>query len=76
MRKVSNHVSNFVLNQKVQKKELMWHSWFFLMQWLGTLKYTILKFQNLWNLINVLIKKIWKYLFNSFKWFFKVLWVQ
>jgi hypothetical protein len=31
------------------------------MQWLGTSKYTILltllKFQNLWNLINVLIKK-------------------
>jgi len=27
------------------------------MQWLGTSKYTILKFQNLWNLINLITKK-------------------
>jgi hypothetical protein len=49
------------------------------MQWLGTLKYTIffilLKFQNLWNLINVLIKKK-KHLFKCFLWFFKVQWVE
>jgi hypothetical protein len=36
----------------------------------------LLKFHNLWNLINVLIKKIWKYLFKYFLWFFKVQWVQ
>ncbi len=33
----------------------------------------IIEFQNLWNLINVFIKKyLWKY----FLWFFKVWWVQ
>jgi hypothetical protein len=45
------------------------------MQWLGTSKYTIfltlLKFQNLWNLINVLIKNIWKYLFKCVLYIFK-----
>jgi len=51
-----------VPNQKIQGMELMLHSWnFFLMQWFETSKHTIflilLKFQILWNLINVLIKK-------------------
>jgi hypothetical protein len=51
------------------------------MQWLGTLKHIIflilLKFQNLWNLINVpVLKKLWKYLFKCFLWFFKVWWDQ
>jgi hypothetical protein len=37
----------------------------------------LLKFQNLWNLINVLIEKhLWKKLFKCFLWFFKVQWVQ
>jgi hypothetical protein len=39
--------------------------------------FILLKFKNLWNLINVLInKKIWKYLFKCFLWIFKVQWVQ
>jgi len=35
----------------------------------------LLKFQNLWNLINVFIKKLWKYLL-SVSYDFKVWWVQ
>jgi hypothetical protein len=31
----------------------------------------LLKFQNLWNLINVLIKKNWKYLFKCFLWHYE-----
>jgi hypothetical protein len=50
------------------------------MQWLETSKYTIFltlsKIQNLWNLINILIKKIWKYVFKCFLWCFKIRWVQ
>jgi hypothetical protein len=50
------------------------------MQWLETSKRTIflilLKFQNLWNLINILIKKLRKYLLKCFLWFLKVWWVQ
>jgi hypothetical protein len=36
----------------------------------------LLKFQNLWNLINVFMKKNWKCLFKCFLWFFKIQWVQ
>jgi hypothetical protein len=51
-----------VPNQKVQGKKQVLHSWIFKkVQWLKTSKYTIflilLKFENLWNLINV-FKKI------------------
>ncbi len=51
-----------VLDQKIQRKQPTLHFILFLqMQWLETSKYTIflilLKFQNLWNSINVLIKK-------------------
>jgi hypothetical protein len=50
------------------------------MQWLGTSKYTIflivLRFQNLWNLINVLKNNLWKCSFTCFLWFFKIKWVQ
>jgi hypothetical protein len=46
------------------------------MQWLGTSKYTILlillKFQNLWNLINVLIKNFKNIYLNGYSDFSKV----
>jgi hypothetical protein len=49
------------------------------MQWLRIAKYTVflilLKFQNLWNLINVLILKIMNNLIVSYD-FLKVQWVQ
>jgi hypothetical protein len=35
-----------------------------------------MKFQNLWNLLNVFIEILWKYLFKCFLWFFKFWWVQ
>jgi hypothetical protein len=60
-----------VINQKVQGRN---HSYilktFLKIQLLGTSKYTILlillKFQNLWNLINVFIKKIMKIFIEVF----------
>jgi hypothetical protein len=47
------------------------------MQWLETLKYRILlkllKFQNLWNLINVFIKTIIKIFIEVFPMIFQIL---
>ncbi len=59
-----------ILDNKIQGKEPMLHSWnIFSMQWLGKSKYTIfsilLKILNLWNLINVLTKKIYENIYLS-----------
>jgi hypothetical protein len=54
-----------VIDKKIQGKKLTLRSWnFFKMQWLRTSKYAIflilMGLKNLWNLINVFIKKIMK----------------
>ncbi len=70
------------LTIKFKEKKPELHSWiFFLSAMIKNIKICnfliLLGFQNLWNLINVFIKRnLWKCSLKSFLWFFKIRWVE